>query len=330
MNWKGKKVFVTGGGGFIGSHLAEELVRNGAKVKAFIKYNSRSNLGNIELLTKDLRDEIEIKFGDLRDTSSVYNAIKGSEIVFHLGALIAIPYSYINPSDYVLTNVFGTTNILNACLEYSIEKLIHTSTSEVYGSAQYVPIDENHPLCGQSPYSASKIGADKMIESYFRSFNLSVATIRPFNTYGPRQSARAIIPTIISQALAGNYKIKLGSSFPIRDFNYVDDVVRAFLMIGESTKCNGKVINIGSGSEIKIKQLVTTISKILDKRLMIVQDPERIRPGKSEVERLLADNRKAKKILGWEPKVNLEQGLIKTIVWIKDNIRIYKTQIYNI
>lgn len=330
MNWKGKKVFVTGGGGFIGSHLAEKLVRNGAKVKAFIKYNSRSNLGNIELLTKDLRDEIEIKFGDLRDTSSVYNAIKGSEIVFHLGALIAIPYSYINPSDYVLTNVFGTTNVLNACLEYGIEKLIHTSTSEVYGSARYVPIDEDHPLCGQSPYSASKIGADKMIESYFRSFNLSVATIRPFNTYGPRQSARAIIPTIISQALAGNYKIKLGSSFPIRDFNYVNDVVRAFLMIGESTKCTGEVINIGSGSEIKIKQLVTTISKILNKRLVIVQDSERIRPGKSEVERLLADNRKAKKILDWEPKVNLEQGLIKTIEWIKDNIRIYKTQIYNI
>jgi NAD dependent epimerase/dehydratase len=330
MNWKGRKVFITGAGGFIGSHLVEKLVRMGAKVKAFIRYNSRSNFGNLELLEDGIRNKIEIVFGDLRDASSVDRELKGCEIVFHLGALIAIPYSYINPSDYIQTNVFGTTNVLNACLKHRIKKMIHTSTSEVYGSAQYLPIDENHPLCGQSPYSASKIGADKIVESYYRSFNLPVITIRPFNTYGPRQSARAIIPTIISQALSKNSAINLGTFFTSRDFNYIDDIVQAFVMVADSTNCLGEVINIGSGIEVTIKQLITEISNILGKRLKIRQDVARLRPKKSEVERLVADSGKAKKLLGWKPKVKLNNGLIKTIMWIKRYLNHYKPQIYNI
>src|SRR3989338_6304993 len=285
MNWKRKKVLVTGGGGFIGSHLLEELISSGAKVRAFVKYNSRGDLGNIELLGKAIIKRIEIKFGDLRDTSSVYNAVKGCDAVFHLGALIAIPYSYVNPFDYVQTNVSGTANILNACREYNVEKLVHTSTSEVYGTAKYVPIDEKHQLCGQSPYSASKIGADKMAESYFRSFKLPVVTIRPFNTYGPRQSARAVIPTIISQAISGNGKISLGSLSTSRDFNYVEDTVRAFMLIAKTSSLDGEVINVGSGREITIGQLVEKVGNILGKKLKIDMDPRRVRPEDSEVVR---------------------------------------------
>ncbi|MFC1631928.1 SDR family NAD(P)-dependent oxidoreductase [Candidatus Omnitrophota bacterium] len=335
MNWKGKNVFVTGAGGFIGSHLVEELIQRGAKVKALVKYNSRNDFGNLELLPKEISREIEIKLGDLRDSATVSKAIKGSEIVFHLGALIAIPYSYINPADFVQTNVGGTTNVLDACLEQKIEMVVHTSTSEVYGSAQYVPIDEQHPVCGQSPYSASKIGADKLAESYYRSFNLPVATIRPFNTYGPRQSARAIIPTIITQALTkpavdGSVKIKTGSLFPSRDFNYVQDVVRAFLLIAEVPDCIGQVINIGSGSDITIERLIEEIAAILNLKLAADVDNLRIRPKKSEVERLLADNSKAKELLSWQPQINLDQGLAKTAEWIKANVIDYKAEAYNI
>lgn len=330
MSWQGKKVLVTGAGGFIGSHLAEALVLSGAKVKAFIRYNSRGDLGNLEGLDEDIMSKIEIEFGDLRDTTSVYNAVKGSELVFHLGALIAIPYSYINPSDYVQTNVNGTANVLNACLVHKVKRLIHTSTSEVYGTARYVPIDEKHPLCGQSPYSASKIGADKMAESYFRSFDLPVVTIRPFNTYGPRQSARAVIPTIISQALSDKGRLNLGSLFTSRDFNYVGDIVHAFMLAAQASGCLGEVINIGSRTEITVEDLVEKIGGILGKDLRINKDASRVRPKKSEVERLVADNGKAKKILRWKAKTGLREGLERTIDWIREHPKLYKTEVYNI
>jgi len=318
-----RNVLVTGAGGFIGSHLTEHLVRLGAKVHALVKYNSRDDRGQIEYLPQEIQDAIEIYWGDLRDTKSVFNAVKECQTVFHLGALIAIPYSYINPADYAQTNILGTTNILNACLEYGIEKVVHTSTSEVYGTAQYVPIDEKHPLQGQSPYSASKIGADMIAESFYRSFGLPVVVIRPFNTYGPRQSTRAIIPTIITQAL-GNNEIHLGSLEPTRDLNFVHDMARAFIHIAESQKAVGNVINIGSGKEISIGELAKKISSLMNKDIIVTQDPGRIRPDKSEVERLLCDNRKAYKILSWRPEVDLDEGLELTIQWVKKNIERFK------
>ena len=285
-DFKGTNVLVTGAGGFIGSHLTEYLVKQGANVRVFIRYNSRDDRGQIEYLPHEIQDALEIHWGDLRDTKSVFNAVKRCEIVFHLGALIAIPYSYVNPADYAQTNILGTTNLLNACLEYGVKKVVHTSTSEVYGTAQYVPIDEKHPLQGQSPYSASKIGADMMAESFYRSFGLPVAIIRPFNTYGPRQSTRAIIPTIITQALS-NKEIRLGSLSPTRDLNFVYDIVRAFIHIVQSPKAVGNVINIGSGKEISIGELVKKIGLLMNKETIVSQDPDRIRPDKSEVERLL-------------------------------------------
>lgn len=319
LDFKNKPVLVTGVGGFIGSHLAEHFVKQGANVRAFIKYNSRDDRGQIEYLPREIQEAIEIHWGDLRDTKSVFSAVKGREIVFHLGALIAIPYSYINPTDYVQTNILGTTHVLNACLEYSVEKVIHTSTSEVYGTAQYVPIDEKHPLQGQSPYSASKIGADMIAESFYDSFKLPVAIIRPFNAYGPRQSARAVIPTIITQAL-NNEQVHLGSLNPTRDFNFVYDIVRAFACVAESADAVGNVINIGSGKEISIAELVRKIGSLMNKEITVAQKPSRVRPEKSEVERLLCDNRKAYGILGWKPKIDLNEGLSITIQWIKENL----------
>lgn len=331
MKWKGKRVLVTGAGGFIGSHLTEALVNSGARVRAFIKYNSRGDLGNIELLSREVAAKIEIRPGDLRDMPSVYNAVKGCDIVFHLGALIAIPYSYVNPFDFVQTNVNGTANVLNACLNYGVKRLVHTSTSEVYGTARYVPIDEEHPLCGQSPYSASKIGADKMAESYFRSFGLPVVTIRPFNTYGPRQTARAVIPTIISQMIKRGACIDLGSVSTTRDFNYVEDIVRAFMAAGAcSDKCEGEVINIGSRTEVSIKQVVDKVARILGVRCKVSAKRERIRPEASEVRRLVADNRKAKRLLGWRPRVDIDEGLERTVEWIREHSSRYKTEVYNI
>ncbi|MBA7499751.1 UDP-glucose 4-epimerase [subsurface metagenome] len=322
-DFKGTNVLVTGAGGFIGSHLTEYLVKQGANVRVFIRYNSRDDRGQIEYLPHEIQDALEIHWGDLRDTKSVFNAVKRCEIVFHLGALIAIPYSYVNPADYAQTNILGTTNLLNACLEYGVKKVVHTSTSEVYGTAQYVPIDEKHPLQGQSPYSASKIGADMMAESFYRSFGLPVAIIRPFNTYGPRQSTRAIIPTIITQALS-NKEIRLGSLSPTRDLNFVYDIVRAFIHIVQSPKAVGNVINIGSGKEISIGELVKKISLLMNKETIVSQDPDRIRPDKSEVERLLCDNRKAYEIVGWKPEVDLDEGLGLTIEWIRDNLQRFK------
>ena len=329
MNWKGKKVLVTGAGGFIGSHLTERLVELGAQVRAFVRYNSRNDWGLIEWLPVHIRNELEVVAGDFKDPGAVRNAVKDTEIVFHLGALIAIPYSYINPGDVVQTNVIGTLNILNASKEYGVEKIIHTSTSEVYGTAQYVPIDEKHPLQAQSPYAASKIGADKLAESFHLSYNLPVAIIRPFNTYGPRQSARAVIPTIITQALSKN-EVRLGATHPTRDFNYMEDTVEGFIKVAESPKSVGEVINIGSGQEISIGDLADKIVSLIDRDVEIVSDTARFRPEKSEVNRLLADNSKAKELLQWEPKISLDEGLKRTIEWISEHINIYKVDIYNV
>ena len=328
MNWNKKSALVTGAGGFIGSHLTEHLVELGANVKAFVRYNSRNDWGMLELLPKEKLSQIEVITGDLKDADAVRHATKDIDIIFHLGSLIAIPYSYIHPRETIETNILGALNVLTAAKENNVEKVIHTSTSEVYGTARYVPIDENHPLQGQSPYSASKIGADKIAESFYRSFNLPVAIIRPFNTYGPRQSARAVIPTIITQALAKE-KIFLGSLHPTRDYTYVKDVVEGFIKVAESPKSVGEVINIGSNFEISIGDLANKIISLIGKNAEIVTDPVRVRPQDSEVERLWCDNTKAKRLLGWEPKTSLDEGIKKTIDWISNNTNLYKPELYN-
>ncbi|MEL7596935.1 MAG: NAD-dependent 4,6-dehydratase LegB [Clostridiaceae bacterium] len=331
MDWKGKKVLVTGAEGFIGSHLTERLVELGAEVTALTQYNSFNNWGWIDTFDKNIRDSLNIVTGDIREYDNVKRIVKGQEVIMHLAALIAIPYSYLSPMAYVRTNVEGTTNILEACREEeNIQKIIHTSTSETYGTALYVPIDEKHPMQGQSPYSASKIGADKMAESFYKSFNLPIATLRPFNTYGPRQSARAVIPTIISQILAGKKEIKLGSITPTRDFNYVKDTAEAFIKVAESDKTIGEVINAGSNYEISIGELVKKIIQLLRQDVKIICDEERIRPENSEVNRLWADNTKIKKLTDWTPKYTLDEGLKETIEWIKNNIQYFKTDIYNV
>ena len=330
MKLEGKKVLVTGSEGFIGSHLKERLLELGAEVTALVQYNSFNNWGWIDTFSKEVKDSINIVTGDIREYDGMKRIIKGQDVVFHLAALIAIPYSYLSPMAYVKTNVEGTTNVLEACREYEVEKIVHTSTSETYGTALYIPIDEKHPMQGQSPYSASKIGADKMAESFYRSFNLPVATIRPFNTYGPRQSARAVIPTIISQILAGKTEIKLGSLSPTRDFNYVKDTAEAFIKVAESDKTIGKVINAGSNYEISIGDTVKKIINIMEKDVKILCDEERIRPEKSEVNRLWSDNRKIKELTSWNPKYSLDDGLKETIEWIRNNMKYFKTDIYNV
>lgn len=330
MNLKGKKVLVTGSEGFIGSHLTERLVELGADVTALVQYNSFNNWGWIDTFDKEVKNSIQVVTGDIREYDGMKRIIKGQDVVFHLAALIAIPYSYLSPMAYVRTNVEGTTNVLEACRDYNVEKIIHTSTSETYGTALYVPIDEKHPMQGQSPYSASKIGADKIAESFYKSFNLPVATIRPFNTYGPRQSARAVIPTIISQILSGKTEIKLGSLTPTRDFNYVKDTAEAFVKIAESDKTVGKVINAGSNYEISIGDTAKKIIQLIGKDVNIICDDERIRPENSEVNRLWADNSKIKQLTEWRPKYSIEEGLKETIEWIKNNMQYFKTDIYNV
>lgn len=324
-----KQVLVTGAGGFIGSHLTERLVEEGVKVRALAHYNSRNDWGLLELVPRNVLKEVEVVTGDVQDPFSIRKFVEGCEVVFHLASLIAIPFSYIAPQAYVATNVMGTLNVMQACLEEGVSKVVHTSTSETYGTARYVPIDENHPLHAQSPYSASKIGADKIAESYFLSFDLPVAIIRPFNTYGPRQSARAVIPTIISQALHSDQLI-LGSTHPTRDLNYVSDTVNAFLKTAVSDESIGEIINIGSGKEISIRQLAEKILRIIGKNAYIQTDEQRVRPPKSEVNRLLADISKSEKLLGWKPEVSLDQGLQATIEWISENESFYKTYIYNL
>ncbi|GAA0078696.1 NAD-dependent 4,6-dehydratase LegB [Clostridium sp. CTA-5] len=330
MNLKGKKVLVTGSEGFIGSHLIEKLVGLEAEVTALVQYNSFNNWGWIDSFDKNIKENIKVVTGDVREYDGMKRIIKGQDVVFHLAALIAIPYSYLSPMAYVRTNVEGTTNVLEACRDYEIEKIVHTSTSETYGTALYVPIDENHPMQGQSPYSASKIGADKIAESFYKSFNMPIATIRPFNTYGPRQSARAVIPTIISQILAGKTEIKLGSLTPTRDFNYVKDTVEAFVKIAESDKTIGEVINASSNNEISIGDLVKKIITLSGKDVQIICDEERLRPENSEVNRLLGDNSKIKELTEWTSKYSLEEGLLETIEWVKNNMNYFKTDIYNV
>jgi len=336
MKIKGKKILVTGADGFIGSHLTEELMRSGADVRAFVFYNSFNSWGWLDHSPEQIKKNIDVFAGDVRDPHGVKKAMKSCDIIFHLAALIAIPYSYHSPDTYVDTNVKGTLNIVQAAKELDIEKVIHTSTSEVYGTARFVPITEDHPLQGQSPYSASKIGADQIAMSFYKSFETPVSIIRPFNTYGPRQSARAVIPTIIIQIANGKRKIKLGSINPTRDFNYVKDTVRGFISIAESDRAIGEVINIGSNFEISIGETVELISDVMDTEIEVVTDNQRIRPDKSEVERLWADNSKAKELAEWQPnyggKEGLKRGLAETVRWFADpeNLIKYKANIYNL
>lgn len=320
---------VTGAGGFIGSHLTEALLKAGAHVRVFIRYNSRDGRGNLEDLEPSLLGQLEIVAGDLRDADAIDRAVKGRDVVFHLAALVGIPYSYQNPREVVETNVLGTFNVLISARDHEVERVICTSTSEVYGSALYVPIDEKHPLQGQSPYSASKIGADKIAESFYASYNLPVVTIRPFNCYGPRQSARAIIPTLITQALASK-EVKLGNLEAKRDFTFVEDTVAGFLAAAIEPKAIGKVINVGSGQEISIGELAELVLKTTQSSAKLVIDPQRIRPSKSEVNRLLADNRLAKEILGWEPKVSFAEGIYRTVAWIEKNLDRFQVGKYQI
>ena len=322
------KILVTGAGGFIGSHLTELLVKDGFEVKAFVRYNSRNNWGWLE--TSEVKDEVEIITGDIRDYDSVYNAIQGCKAVFHLAASIGIPYSYVSPLAYIKTNIEGTYNILQASKELDVEQVLVTSTSETYGTAQYVPIDEKHPMVGQSPYSASKIAADQLAISFYRSFNLPVKIVRPFNTYGPRQSARAIIPTVITQILSGIKKIKVGNLGPTRDLTYVKDTCNGFFEIYKSEKLFGDITNIGMGNEISVKELVNKIAGLLNEEIKIVTDEQRVRPENSEVERLLCSNKKLMQNTNWKPKYNLDKGLSETIEWMKKNIDIYKADIYNV
>lgn len=329
VDWHDKRVLVTGAGGFIGSHLSEMLVQAGAKVRAFVRYNSRNGRGNLEDLEPSLLSEIEVVAGDLRDAEAVDRAITGCDIVFHLAALVGIPYSYQNPREVIETNILGTLNILLAARDRQTARVIHTSTSEVYGSARYVPIDEAHPLQGQSPYSASKIGADKLVESFYGAYDLPVVTIRPFNSYGPRQSARAVIPTIITQALTGE-EIRLGNTDTLRDFTFVKDTARAFMLAALAEKAIGTVINAGSGHEVAIGELAQTVVDTLKRPIPIVVDGARLRPSRSEVKRLLADNRLAKELLGWEPEVGLDEGIKRTVAWIATHLDRYQLGKYQI
>lgn len=325
MNWRNKNVLVTGAGGFIGSHLAEALVQAGAKTRALVHYNGQGRKGWLD--QSELKEEMEIVAGDVRELDSVRVALRDIDVVFHLAALIAIPYSYVSPSSYVSTNIVGTLNILQESLRTGVERIVHTSTSEVYGTAREVPISEEHPLQAQSPYSATKISADKLAESFHRSFELSVSIVRPFNTYGPRQSARAIIPTIIGQALA-NEPIRVGNVSPTRDFNYVADTVRGFLMNAESEKAVGQVMNLGTGKEISIAELARTICDMIGTECHIVQESDRVRPAGSEVERLCAQSAKADELANWRSEVSLNDGLAKTIAWMRSNPEYYQSKVY--
>lgn len=323
-----KKLLVTGAGGFIGSHVVEACVADGYAVKAFMRYNSKGSWGWLE--ESGARGKFQVHLGDIRDYDSVLAAMRGCDGVLHLAALIGIPYSYESPLAYIRTNVEGTYNVLQAARELGIKDVLVTSTSETYGTAQRVPIDEEHPLVGQSPYSASKIAADQLAISYYRSFNLPVKIVRPFNTYGPRQSARAIIPTIITQILAGKKEIKLGNLAPTRDLTFVKDTASAFLAILKAPKLAGEVANIGMGEEISVGDLANKIAKLLGKKVKLVEDKTRVRPSKSEVERLLANPAKLKKATGWKPKYDLDRGLEETIEFLREHQHLYKPELYNV
>ena len=324
------KILVTGAEGFIGSHLTELLVKEGYDVRAMVQYNSFNNWGWIDSFDEEIKDRLDIFLGDVRDPNGVRTAMEGVDAVFHLAALIAIPYSYHSPDMYVDTNIKGTLNILQAARDLGTKRILVTSTSEVYGTAQYVPIDEKHPYQGQSPYSATKIGADRLAESFYRSFNLPVTIVRPFNTYGPRQSARAVIPTIITQLLSGKEEIKLGSLTPTRDFNYVKDTARGFLEIYKSDKTIGEEINIATQREISIGDLANELIRQINPNARIICDEQRVRPEKSEVNRLLGCNEKIKRLTNWTPQYTFEEGLAETIEFLKDNLDKYKVDIYNV
>jgi dTDP-glucose 4,6-dehydratase len=331
-----KKILVTGADGFIGSHLVEALVRSGYNVKAFVLYNSFNSWGWLDQVSDDVKGKFEVFSGDVRDPHGVRKAMEDCQVVLHLAALIAIPYSYHSPDTYIDTNVKGTLNIVQAAKELGISRVVHTSTSEVYGTARFVPMTEDHPLQGQSPYSASKIGADQIAMSFYTSFNTPVVVLRPFNTYGPRQSARAVIPTIISQILNGVKDIKLGSVHPTRDFNFVSDTVRGFIAAMNSEKAIGEVINIGSSFEISVGDTANTIANVIGKEINIITEDQRLRPIKSEVERLFADNNKAKELMGWQPEFGgldgFKRGLQQTVEWFSNpkNLSNYKSNIYNL
>jgi len=330
------KILITGADGFIGSHLTEALVRAGYEVKAFVLYNSFNSWGWLDKVSPQLKNKFEVFSGDIRDTNGVREAVKGCDAIIHLAALIAIPYSYYSPETYIDTNVKGTLNILQAAKEFNVDRVIHTSTSEVYGTAKFVPITEDHPLQGQSPYSASKIAADQLAFSFFSSFQVPVVIIRPFNTYGPRQSARAVIPTIITQIAYGKKEIKLGSISPTRDFNYIKDTVDGFMAALNSKKGLGEVINLGSNYEVSIGDVAEIIAEVMNTKIKIINDEQRERPKDSEVERLWADNTKAKDLFGWEPKISNREGFAKgleeTSKWFLDlkNLNMYKSDIYNL
>jgi len=323
-------ILVTGSDGFIGSHLTEALVEQGHKVRAFVYYNSFNSWGWLDKLPKHVMDEVEVFTGDIRDPNGVRNATKGMDEIYHLAALVAIPFSYHSPDTYVDTNIKGTLNVLQAARDCNISRLLITSTSEVYGTAQYVPIDEKHPFQGQSPYSATKIGADRLAESFYRSFGMPISIVRPFNTYGPRQSARAVIPTIITQLLAGKMRIELGSLTPTRDFNYVKDTVNGFIEIAKSTMTIGQEINIATQNEISIGQLASELIKQINPNAEVVCNEERLRPEKSEVNRLLGSNEKIMRLTNWKPVYTFEDGLAETIAFFKQNLNLYKSDIYNI
>jgi NAD dependent epimerase/dehydratase len=329
MKWQDKQVLVTGAGGFIGSHLVDELLNKGAEVTAFVHYNARNDWGMLEGRYTDKTPNLKVIAGDVTDSLFVKKAVSEKEYVFHLAALIGIPYSYVAPESYINTNIKGTLNIMQACLDANVDRVVHTSTSEVYGTAQYTPIDEKHPLQGQSPYSASKIGADKIAESFYCSFGLPVTTIRPFNTFGPRQSTRAVIPTIITQALTSS-SIKLGSLTPVRDLTYVADTVQGFIKCAENKKTVGKTVNTGSGRGVTIGELAALIIRQVNPDATIICEKERVRPDKSEVMQLICDNRCAEDLAGWKPHYSLEEGLSLTIDWMKEHISSYKAGLYTV
>jgi NAD dependent epimerase/dehydratase len=327
--WKARNVLVSGAGGFIASHLVEALVMAGASVKALVRYNSRGDPGLLTIVPREILENIEIIAGDLRDLQGIHQAVKNVDTVFHLGALIAIPYSYLHPMEVIETNILGTLNVLLAGRDSGVERIVHTSSSEVYGTALQVPISEDHPLQGQSPYSASKIGADKIAESFYCTYNTPVVILRPFNTYGPRQSTRAVIPTIITQALSQN-EVRLGNLEAKRDLTFITDTIAGFLKAGIMPGIEGKTINLGTGREVSIRELVDIVFSLTGKERRIEVDIQRLRPEKSEVQRLISDNRLAKELLKWEPQISLEEGLTRTIEWISQHLNMYRSGDYRI